>query len=236
MRNATLGRDRLTLCPPAATGDLATRLIDGAEVGVDDETLLASAYTVAALEWAEEPPAEPVPALFDDEDALFAPTLAGGVVLLPENPDRRTWTAGELARRLDGRAWCAVASGPRARISSSHTEAVDVLALVRASRRPPGVYELDDVLVEYAVARNDAVSDRLVSLIRSLKSSPTLFDTLAVLVRVDHNRNRAAAELFIHRSTLDYRLGRVEEITGFHPLSRRGSQLFSLAMTMFALS
>jgi hypothetical protein len=234
MSQATAGADRLTACP--APVDLAARLISGAELPAGADARLALAYTIVVLEWVDASRAGSVTELFDDPDALHVPTLAGAVVLLPDHGDGEPWTVTDIAARLGGRAWGAVANRSRLDAVAGYAEAVEVLAIVRAARKPVGVYELDDVLVEFAVARSDAVSGRLVSIIRSLKANPTLFDTLAVLLKEEHNRNRAAAELFIHRSTLDYRLGRIEEITGYHPLSRRGAQVFSLAMTMFALS
>lgn len=234
MSRVTISCDRLTPCP--APVDLAARLVSGAELPPGADARLSLAYTIVVLEWDGDTGGGSVPELFDDPDVLHVPTLSGAVVLLPDNGDGDPWTATDIAERLGGKAWAAVSNRSRLDVMSGHAEASEVLAIVRAARRPLGVYELEDVLVEYAVARSDAVSDRLVSIIRSLRTSPTLFDTLAVLISEEHNRNRAAAELFIHRSTLDYRLGRIEEITGYHPLSRRGAQVFSLAMTMFALS
>lgn len=228
--------EHLTLCPPRqpVPGELAARLISGADLPA--AAGLAPAYAIVVLEWVDEGSVAELFDLFGADDMLVVPTLAGAVVLLPLLPGNDSWTSDEIAMVLGGRAWCALTHRPVADVPSGHAEAVDVLAIVRAGRKEPGVYGMDDVLVEYAVARNDAVADRLLSLVRTLRANPTLFHTLTVLVRADYHRNAAAAELFIHRSTLDYRLGRIEEITGYHPLSRRGAQVFSLAMTMFALS
>lgn len=160
------------------------------------------------------------------------------VVLVPDGEDlRTTWLVEEFGEWLDGRAWCAMASRPGTEVPAGYREAADVLDLVLAAGRSPGVYVLDDVLVEYAVTQNDAVANSLVAIIASLTSSSSVwYETLAALIRADYNRSRAAAELRIHRSTLDYRLRRIEELTGYDPMSSRGVRVLGAAMTAYALS
>jgi len=162
----------------------------------------------------------------------------GAVVLVPDGDDLRTrWLMDEFREWLDGQAWCATASRTATEIPSGYQEAVDVLDLVLAAGRSPGVYVLDDVLVEYAVTQHDAVSSSLVAIVASLTTSSSVgYETLDALIRADYNRTRAAAELCIHRSTLDYRLRRIEELTGYDPMSSRGVRVLGAAMTAYALS
>jgi sugar diacid utilization regulator len=141
----------------------------------------------------------------------------------------------DLGRRLQGRVWCGVASRVRAEIPAGYREAVDVLALARAAGSDPGVYGRDDFLVEYAVAQHDLVAGNLTAIIEPLMADPVLRETLEALIRADYNRSKAAKDLFIHRSTMDYRLRRIEKITGHSPMTGRGAQLLGAAMTVHAL-
>jgi DNA-binding PucR family transcriptional regulator len=68
-----------------------------------------------------------------------------------------------------------------------------------------------------------------------LLSCERLYETLKAFVRCGHNRARTARELFIHRTTMDYRIRRIEEITGYDPASGRGSQVLAAAVTLFSL-
>jgi hypothetical protein len=197
-------------------------------------------YLILVIRYPDVAVADQISGFFDAYDipgTLFTPNATGADVLVPDVDDSCTrWLVDELRECLDGRAWCAMSSRARPEIPAGHQEASDVLALVLAARRPPGVYDLGDFLVEYAVAQHDAVSSSLVAIVESLIASSVGYETLDALIRADYNRTRAAGELFIHRSTLDYRLRRIEEITGYDPMSGRGVRVLGAAMTAYALS
>jgi sugar diacid utilization regulator len=168
---------------------------------------------------------------------LVAPSATELVALIPDRDHQRTdRVIAELERHLGEQVWAGVAAQERAAIPYGHQEAADVVELAIAARRAPGFYRLDDFLVEYAVARHDLVSSSLVSIVRPLTSHPVLYETLDALIQADFNRNRAAKNLFIHRSTLDYRLNRTEEVTGYDPMSGQGAQVLGAAMTAHALA
>lgn len=57
-----------------------------------------------------------------------------------------------------------------------------------------------------------------------------LLETLATFVELDLDRRRAAAALHVHRNTLDYRLRRVEELTGLDLSRSRDLVLVGLAL------
>lgn len=61
-------------------------------------------------------------------------------------------------------------------------------------------------------------------------SGPALTRTLRRLYANDLNKTRTAAELGIHRSSLDYRLGRVRELTGLDPVGTRGIRTLAAAL------
>ncbi|WHT22758.1 helix-turn-helix domain-containing protein [Crossiella sp. CA-258035] len=120
-------------------------------------------------------------------------------------------------------------------LTAGYDQAANVLALALAAARGPGLYGIDDFLMEYAAMRDPAVSARLVAIVRPLLGSDRLYETLTAFVRCGHNRGRTARELFVHRTTVDYRIRRIAEITGYDPTSGQGGQVLAAAVTIFAL-
>jgi PucR C-terminal helix-turn-helix domain len=118
-------------------------------------------------------------------------------------------------------------------LRAGHQEAADVLDLALAAGRAPGLYSVDDFLVEYAALRDPVVAAKLMAVVRPLVGSDRLYETLRTFVRCGHNRGRTARELRVHRTTVDYRIRRIEEITGYDPTFGRGSQVLSVAVTLF---
>ncbi|EWM19115.1 CdaR family transcriptional regulator [Kutzneria sp. 744] len=153
----------------------------------------------------------------------------------PARPGSLDYPAERAAERcaagLGVAVRCATAHRSRERIASGYEEATDVLTLASAAGRRPGVFRLNDFLIEYAVLRQSAVVDSLLAIVKPLLANDMLRRTLAALIESDFNRNLAAQALFIHRSTLDYRIRRIEEVTGHNPMSGRGAQVLSAAMT-----
>ncbi|WP_329347780.1 helix-turn-helix domain-containing protein [Streptomyces sp. NBC_01261] len=118
---------------------------------------------------------------------------------------------------------------------SAVREAEDVLRLVRALKRPPGVHRREDAPVEYVVARCPEVSRHLAALIEPVATRPELLQTPQALIAAEGNRARAAAELMVHRSTIDYRLRRMGELTGHSPTRVSGLHILGTALLALAL-
>jgi hypothetical protein len=152
----------------------------------------------------------------------------GMVLLVPDIDANRT--TEHLTQWLGGSGWLAIAKRSRAQLADGFREASDVMRLVTAGRRPSGAYSISDVLVEYAVTRHERVAENLVAVIKPLRAHTVLWATLTALIDADYNRNKAAKYLFIHRSTLDYRLQRIASVTGCDPTSGRGVQLLTAAL------
>jgi hypothetical protein len=221
-----------------AGSDLVHRLLLDSVDPRDVEGLPDVLYEILVIEPDPQVPQAVFVELLDENTqhgVLSGAVDTNAVVLLP-NPgdDSLTGLLDDLTERCGQRLWGAKAVRPRAEIAAGYREAKHVLSLVLATGRTPGLYCLDDVLVEYAVARNPAVADRLLSLLRPLLAHDVLRETLEILIRNDFNRNDAARRLYVHRSTLDYRIGRIAEITGYHPLTFRGAQVLSAALTASA--
>ncbi len=162
-------------------------------------------------------------------------TKTGIVALIPRRAQQRT--VEHFQQRLGGSLIAGVATRTRAGIPSGYREASQILDLAHATRRPPGVYRLENFLVEYAVIRHAFVSGSLASIVaRLMTTQPVLYETLEALVRADFNRNDTAQNLFVHRSTLDYRIARIAQMTGQDPMSRRGAQVLRAALVAHTLA
>lgn len=170
-----------------------------------------------------------------DEGTLSLVCDQGGYVLVPADD---IIAVDAFARKLSGllpeESWTGVSWRLVAEIPAARAEAAEVVTAALASGRPPGCYELGDVLVEYAVLHQPTVRELLVKLIEPVVDTPPLLETLSALLTTNGNRTKAAAALGIHRSTLDYRLGQIERLTGHTPTSSRELQVLSAALTVHA--
>jgi len=159
-----------------------------------------------------------------------------GELLAPvPNRQQALLRAYDVLAELGGAVWISVTWRPYEDLVDGVREIEGVLAVVCALRRGPGIYQLDDVAVECAVAGSPRVSRHLAALIEPVVSRPELLETLQALISADGNRARAAAELIIHRSTIDYRLQRIEQLTGHSPTSVPGLRTLYMALAARAL-
>ena len=218
----------------------AQELLRGIRPESGDDYDLAPAYAVVAVHCGEPVDTATMIGTFEQvaaDDALTALGPVGGFALLPAGDEAR---AAQLARQvhaaLPGQVWMSVSWRPRGEVVWGRQEAAKVLSLALAADHQPGVYLLEDMLVEFAVACEPTVSDNLVRIVEPLLQHSALFETLKVLVATDGNRSQAAERLIIHRSTLDYRIQRIEQLTGLHPGSVRGINVLSAALTAHAVA
>lgn len=172
-------------------------------------------HEVVTFAFASNPPARLVQSSLDAHTGIAVlMDHVAGIALLPGGTDlpglvsRLTEEVGQPVL-----AAAAPAAGPAA-IPSAAAEAGRVLELVQRLGRPPGLYRLDDVLLEYQLARPGDGLVRLAAKLDPLEEHPYLLETLRVFVDHGYNRRQAALELCIHRNTLDYRLHRVRALTG----------------------
>jgi hypothetical protein len=214
---------------------LATTLLWGTEVPQELRSVVANSYAVVAVHWPRLAADEADTCLYNAFQTCgvrsVLPLLSGddGYVLIPARDEVQ---AAGLCRQvhdlLGGNLWFAVSWRVLPEVSEGRQEARAVLALVRG--REPGVYQLDDVLVDYAVLQDPAVAGCLVDLITPVLRQETLLSTLEVLIATNGNRSKAAAVLHVHRSTLDHRLHRIEQLTGCQPGTGRGVQILATAL------
>ncbi|MCP2342123.1 PucR family transcriptional regulator [Actinomadura rupiterrae] len=165
-------------------------------------------------------------------DVLADCTADPATVLLPADAsgDLSDLVAG-LEESIGCQITAAVADAPTLpEIPEAFSEAAQVVDLASRLGLPPGLYRLEDVLIEYQLARPGRAFAALTACLEPLEENPTLLQTAEAFVRHGHNRSRTADELRIHRNTLDYRLTRVAKLTGLDLSSARGLQHLDAAI------
>ncbi|MBW1604476.1 helix-turn-helix domain-containing protein [Streptomyces sp. JJ66] len=155
---------------------------------------------------------------------LSALTTDGGPALLPTEsapgevrPATWEWLAGVLSHltRVTG---AQVTAGVAATAPEGVPDAVrladEVRAVATGAGRPPGLYRLADVLLEYQLTRPGPARDELAALLAPLAARPELLATLRAYLAHGMDRRGTARALSVHPNTLDYRLRRVTAFTG----------------------
>ncbi len=219
--------------PRSAAHDDAMALLKGQ--APTDQGRFAPAYAVMAFRTVSATPLDP--AALDEAGSGVLAILCehGGYVLVPAGDEETGFArCTRIRASLPAETWAGVSWQKTGRVPAGRAEAVDVVASALAARRPPGCYLLGDVLVEYAVLAQPSVTGLLAGKIEPITRNAVLLETLRALLAADGNRSRAATELIIHRSTLDYRLQRIEQLTGYDPTSVRQLQVLATALTAHA--
>lgn len=173
------------------------------------------------------------------EPMLSSLTPDGGLALLPRPvpPDRLAkadwaWLDGVVAAM--GRAagvpvTAGVIAAEPADVAEAASSARQVLEVARTFGRPPGIHRLDDVLLEYQLSRPSEARSRLAALLDPLAGNGDLVGTLSAYLRLGDRRS-AAADLHVHPNTVDYRLRRVQTLTGLDPTSTADIALINAAL------
>ncbi|MFJ8962966.1 PucR family transcriptional regulator [Lentzea sp. NPDC102401] len=175
--------------------------------------------------------------------ALSALDHDGGTVLLPttaETVESDLEDAAALVRSLHTAAGTLLIGGiaaaeHREDVPAAARQAADIAELAQRLGRPPGAYVLDDVLLEYQLCRPGPGRKRLARVMDRLAEHPDLVHTLRTFINSDHNRHRTADELHLHRNTLNYRLRRVTELTGYNPADPTDIRLLSASLIVHDL-
>ncbi|QII00466.1 PucR family transcriptional regulator [Rhodococcoides fascians A21d2] len=168
-------------------------------------------------------------------DADCAPiasvSATGGTVLLPDIPGVDVDEV--VGRFADGGQLAVTATTASAAIDDIAATAphlYELLSLVRRLRYSPGTYRIADLVFEYQVSRPGLGRKHLVTLIDPLRDSVDLLPTLQAFVELDSNRKKTATWLTVHPNTVDYRLKRVEQLTGLDPMKPSGLRRLHAAL------
>ncbi|MEV8328710.1 helix-turn-helix domain-containing protein [Kitasatospora sp. NPDC056731] len=172
------------------------------------------------------------------QSAITALTPSGGLVLVPlgpppeARPERASGRPGMPAELPWQHLAATVAAAARAggvpvlaaaaaaapdEVPGAAALAYEVLDVARAFDRPPGLYRLDDVLLEYQLTRPSQARSRLAALLEPLADGGELLTTLRTHLAGGLNRRHTAGALHLHPNTVDYRLRRIAALTGLDP-------------------
>ncbi|MFZ2178663.1 MAG: helix-turn-helix domain-containing protein [Rhodococcus sp. (in: high G+C Gram-positive bacteria)] len=167
-----------------------------------------------------------------DDAALCSLSPEGGTVLLP-GPRERTWTMSLLDRMGAVAEVPLTATATRVRaaeIAAAAEQVHELLDLVHQLGLEPGLYEMDDLALEYQLTRPGPGRSHLAGLLDPLQGSPELIETLEVHIGHDLNRQRTAKKMHLHTNTVDYRLKRVAQLTGCDPTRPSGLRRIQAAL------
>ncbi|MFF3346612.1 PucR family transcriptional regulator [Streptomyces sp. NPDC002779] len=163
-------------------------------------------------------------ALHSRGTALTSLTTAGGLVLLPSDTDPSQlgpahWDdTTQLLTRLRRAAGATVLAaavpalpGDVARVWPIATELAHIAT---ASARPPGLYRLEDLALEYQLSRPGPARAHVAQLLEPLEAHADLLVTLTAFLRHDLDRRATARALNVHPNTVLYRLRKIAGLTG----------------------
>ncbi|HEX5968218.1 MAG TPA: helix-turn-helix domain-containing protein [Intrasporangium sp.] len=159
-----------------------------------------------------------------DEPVLWASPRSGWIAFVPHpagpdwaSTDDRVWLSvshREVQALVDLPIYTGWVSATPQDVPEAAKLAREVCDVVRATRRPPGVYSLDDVLVDYQLMRPSPARDRFTQLLTPLIRRPELLQTLRTYLDTGRDRRRTAQLLHLHPNSVDNRLRRCADLSG----------------------
>lgn len=171
-------------------------------------------------------------AIVCDRSPLSMLSAEGGTILVPGERDEEWVTT--LVERMSTAAETAVtatvASSSVNEVPAASDQVHELLDLAQQLRRPPGVYRMTDLVLEYQLTRPGPGRAYLSRVLIPLDNSPELLETLEIHINHDLNRQRSARQLHLHTNTVDYRLKRIAHLTGFDPTRPSGMRHLQAAL------
>ncbi|MCX4775732.1 helix-turn-helix domain-containing protein [Streptomyces sp. NBC_01264] len=161
-----------------------------------------------------------------------APADPTGPAAAPDGATRRLLARLDTAAALRCTAAAAVAED-HGSIPRAQAEASEVLSLAEDLGRPPGLYRLADLAVEYQLVQPGPARDALARVLAPLEDQPHLIATLREFIAAGYRRADAAEALTVHRNTLTYRLGRIRLLTGHDATDPTGARHLAAALTAY---
>ncbi|MEV0686214.1 helix-turn-helix domain-containing protein [Nocardia sp. NPDC050378] len=153
-----------------------------------------------------------------DGKVLSLLSVDGGTLLLPATE----FTEPELddlivhlstAAQVPVRA--VVMSAAPGEIPRAAEQVHELVEIVHRLGGPSKIYRPHELAFEYQLTRPGPARDYLSSVVDSLEAHPELMQTLEVYMATNMQRSRTARKMFIHTNTVDYRLKRISQMTGF---------------------
>ncbi|MFI9624155.1 PucR family transcriptional regulator [Streptomyces sp. NPDC052042] len=174
---------------------------------------------------------------FAGTPVLTALDASGGTVLLPvaeppewRGPDGLCALIDEAARAAGVPVTAAAEAVEPEAVPAAVARNNEIVDLVARAGRPPGLYRLADVLLEYQLSRPSEALPGLARLLGPLGAKPELLHTLETYLELGLDRRATAAALHIHPNTVDYRMRRIDRLTGLSPSRPADLQYISAAL------
>jgi hypothetical protein len=153
-------------------------------------------------------------ALSPDGGLVLVPAAAGPDDLTDADWERLTALVRHVERASGAELTAAAAAAPPQDVPAAARLAAQVRQVAGGCGRGPGLYRLEDVLLEYQLTLPSPARDRLAALLAPLDGRDDLLDTLRTFLATGLDRRRTAERLHIHPNTVDYRLRRATALTG----------------------
>ncbi|MFK0098325.1 PucR family transcriptional regulator [Streptomyces sp. NPDC091040] len=174
---------------------------------------------------------------FAGTPALTALDASGGTVLLPvaepplwDGPGGLCDLIAEATRAAGVPVTAAAETAAPDGVPAAVARNGEIVDLVARTGRAPGLYRLADVLLEYQLSRPSEALRGLAGLLSPLDAKPELLHTLETYLGHGLDRRAAAAALHVHPNTVDYRIRRIDRLTGLSPARPADLQHLSAAL------
>ncbi|MFX0574503.1 PucR family transcriptional regulator [Nocardia nepalensis] len=170
-----------------------------------------------------------------DDTVLSLLSIDGGTLLIPADhitKDSLKELIGHLSRAARVHITATMVTAATDTVPAAADQAHELLDMVTRLGSVPGLYHFDDLALEYQLTRPGPAREHLGSLLDPLDEYPELLETLQVHIAHNLNRQRTARVLHVHTNTVDYRLKRIGQLTGFDPTHASG--LWHLRSAMVA--
>lgn len=158
------------------------------------------------------------------EPVLSTLSGGGGLALVPypvAEPDlaARDWAwlsalVGALTSAAGTGITAAVVPTEPTGVPRAARLAAELCEVATIFRRPPGLYRLPDLVLEYQLTRPGPARDALAELLEPAADRPELLDTVRIFLDSGLHRRLAATRLQVHPNTVDYRLRKLAALTG----------------------
>lgn len=161
----------------------------------------------------------------------------GGTIVLA-NASLSDHELDELIARLSRAAQVpiiAVAlSGPPESTARLSDHAHELLNIAERLHYDGGLYRFRDLALEYQLTRPGPAGDVLAHALDPLDAHPELCQTLILHLHTNMSRQSTARLLQLHRNTVDYRLHRIKQLTGYDPSTPSGLWYLQCALIVRA--
>ncbi|MBH0779199.1 PucR family transcriptional regulator [Nocardia bovistercoris] len=157
--------------------------------------------------------------------ALSLLSIDGGTLLIPSTMfDHKGLEAltDQLSQAAQVGITATMMDATPQQIPDAADQAHELLDMVQRLQAVPGLYRFDELALEYQLTRPGPGREYLGSLLDSLDEHPELLETLQRHIANNLNRQRTARVLHVHTNTVDYRLKRIGQLTGFDPTQPSG--------------